>query len=79
MTRRRIDSALMGAELVRLAAAGRASIVQGRIVAGDRDATGDTELDAALASLIGAPFPPRPHTWVGLPRPGIRGALRPPG
>ena len=74
MTRRRIESALMGAELVRLAAAGRASIMEGRIVAGDRAATGDPELDDALAGLIGAPFPPRPQTWVGLPRPGIRGA-----
>ena len=74
MTRRRIDSALMGAELVRLAAAGRASITEGRIVAGDRAATGDAELDAALAGLAGAPFPPRPQTWVGLPRPGIRDA-----
>ncbi len=74
MTRRRIDPALMGSELVRLAAAGRASILEGRIVVGDRAATGDRELDAALAGLIAAPFPPRPQTWVGLPRPGIRDA-----
>jgi len=39
MTRRRIDPALMGAELVRLAAAGRASIAAGRIVVRDRAAT----------------------------------------
>jgi hypothetical protein len=74
MTRRRIDSALMGSELVRLAAAGRAWISEGRIAVRDRAATGDTELDAALAGLAGAPFPPRPETWVGLPRPGIRDA-----
>jgi hypothetical protein len=74
MTRRRIDSALMGSELVRLAAAGRASITEGRIVVRDRAATGDAELDAALAGLAGAPLPPRPETWVGLPRPGIRDA-----
>ncbi len=74
VTRRRIDSALMASELVRLAAAGRATIAEGRIVARDRNATGDAELDAALLSLAGAPFPPRPETWVGLPRRGIRAA-----
>jgi hypothetical protein len=74
MTRGRIDSALMASELVRLAAAGRAGIADGRIVAEDRTATGDAELDAALLSLAGAAFPPRPETWVGLPRRGIRAA-----
>jgi Golgi phosphoprotein 3 (GPP34) len=74
MTRGRIDSALMASELVRLAAAGRAWITEGRIVAEDRTATGDTELDAALLSLAGAAFPPRPEAWVGLPRRGIRAA-----
>jgi hypothetical protein len=74
MTRGRIDSALMASELVRLAAAGRAWITEGRIVAEDRTATGDAELDAALLSLAGAAFPPRPETWVGLPRRGIRAA-----
>ncbi len=74
MTRGRIDSALMASELVRLAAAGRAWIAEGRIVAEDRTATGDAELDAALLSLAGAAFPPRPETWVGLPRRGIRAA-----
>jgi Golgi phosphoprotein 3 (GPP34) len=74
MTRGRIDFALMASELIRLAAAGRARITEGRIVAQDRTATGDAELDAALLSLAGAPFPPRPETWVGLPRRGIRTA-----
>ena len=74
MTRGRIDSALMASELIRLAAAGRAWIAEGRIVARDRTATGDAELDAALLSLAGAAVPPRPETWVGLPRRGIRAA-----
>ncbi len=74
MIRGRIDSALMASELIRLAAAGRAWIAEGRIVARDRTATGDAELDAALLSLAGAAVPPRPETWVGLPRRGIRAA-----
>ena len=36
LTRGRIDSALMASELIRLAAAGRAWIAEGRIVTGDR-------------------------------------------
>jgi golgi phosphoprotein 3 len=74
LARSRIDLALMGSELVRLAAAGRVRITEGRIEVVDQTATGDPELDAALLSLIAAPFPPRPVTWVGLPRPGIRDA-----
>jgi hypothetical protein len=74
LTRGRIDSALMASELIRLAAAGRAWIAEGRIVARDQTATGDPELDAALVSLAGLSFPPRPETWVGLPRRGIRAA-----
>jgi hypothetical protein len=74
LTRGRIDSALMASELVRLAAAGRAWIAEGRIVARDQTATGDPELDAALLGLAGATSPPRPETWVGLPRRGIRAA-----
>ena len=74
LTRGRIDSALMASELIRLAAAGRAWIAEGRIVARDQTVTGDPELDAALPSLAGATFPPRPETWVGLPRRGIRAA-----
>ncbi len=74
MTRGRIDSGLMASELIRLAAAGRAWIDEGRIVVPDRTATGDAELDAALLSLAGSAVPPRPETWVGLPRRGIRAA-----
>jgi hypothetical protein len=74
LTRGRIDSALMASELIRLAAAGRAWIAEGRIVARDQTATGDPELDAALLSLAGLTFPPRPETWLGLPRRGIRAA-----
>jgi hypothetical protein len=74
LTRGRIDSALMASELSRLAAAGRAWIAEGRIVARDQTATGDPELDAALRSLTGAASPPRPETWVGLPRRGVRAA-----
>jgi hypothetical protein len=74
LTRGRIDSALMASELIRLAAAGRAWIAEGRILARDQTATGDPELDAALLSLAGATSPPRPETWVGLPRHGIRAA-----
>jgi hypothetical protein len=74
LTRGRIDSALMASELIRLAAAGLAWIAEGRIVARDQAATGDPELDAALRSLAGAASPPRPETWVGLPRRGIRAA-----
>lgn len=74
LTRGRIDSALMASELVRLAAAGRVLIAEGRITVRDRTPAGDAELDSALRSFIGAVFPPRPGTWVGLPRPGIRDA-----
>ena len=74
MTWGRIDLGLMGSELVRLAAAGRAGIAEGRIAVLDRTATGDTELDAALLSLIDARLAPRPEPWVGLPRRGIRDA-----
>ena len=74
MTRGRIDLGLMGSELVRLAAAGRAGIAEGRIAVLDHTPTGDTELDAALLSLTDARFAPRPEPWVGLPRRGIRDA-----
>ena len=42
LTRGRIDSALMASELIRLAAAGRAWIAEGRIVARDQTATGSS-------------------------------------
>jgi hypothetical protein len=73
MTARRIDYGLMGAELIRLAAAGRIEVAAGRIVVADPAATGDAELDAALLSLAGG-RPPRTDVWVGLPRRGIREA-----
>jgi Golgi phosphoprotein 3 (GPP34) len=74
MTWGRIDLGLMGSELVRLAAAGRAGIDEGRIAVLDPTATGDPELDAALVSLIDSGLAPRPEPWVGLPRRGIRDA-----
>jgi hypothetical protein len=40
----------------------------------DRSASGDTQLDAALASLVDTRYPPGPVTWIGLPRRGILGA-----
>jgi Golgi phosphoprotein 3 (GPP34) len=73
-TAQRIDYGLMGSELVRLAATGRAEIAGDRIVVRDQAPTGDAELDAALVSIVGARRPPRTETWVGLPRRGIRDA-----
>ena len=45
-----VSLGLMASELVRLAAAGRAGIAEGRIAVLDHTPTGDTELDAALRS-----------------------------
>jgi Golgi phosphoprotein 3 (GPP34) len=73
-TLHQIDYGLMGAELVRLAALGRIDIADNRIVVQDSSATGDAELDAALASITQARRPPRPRAWVGKPRHGIRDA-----
>jgi len=70
-TRERIGFGLMGSELVRLAAAGRIDIQQGRILVLSPVPTGDAEVDAALQSLVGARRPPRPKNWVGSPRRGI--------
>src|SRR5262249_50230617 len=70
----RIDAALMGSELVRLAAAGRISIAADRVIVQDRSPCGDAALDAALDSLARAKRPVRPRSWVGHPRPGIRDA-----
>jgi hypothetical protein len=69
-----VDCALMGSELIRLAAAGLVEITGGRITVLDQSPTGDGELDAALASIAGARWRPRPGGWVGSPRPGIREA-----
>jgi hypothetical protein len=73
-TLHQIDYGLMGAELVRLAARARIDIAGNRIVVQDPAATGDAELDAALASITQARRPPRPRAWVGKPRHGIRDA-----
>jgi len=67
----RIDAALMGSELVRLAAAGWISIAADRVIVQDRSPCGDAALDAALDSLARAKRPVRPRSWVGHPRPGI--------
>jgi hypothetical protein len=61
----------MGAELVRLAAAGRVQITDGRITVLDPAPTGDAEADAALASLAAQRRPPRARTWCSRPRRGI--------
>jgi len=62
---------LMGAELVRLAAAGRIDIASGRITVLDPAPTGDAEADAALASLAAQRRPPRARVWCSRPRRGI--------
>jgi hypothetical protein len=74
---------LAGAEVVRFAAAGRVGIAGGRIVVRDAAPTGDSLLDAALASMrgAGAGRPRRPGspataagwsggTWPGRQPPG---------
>jgi hypothetical protein len=68
-----ISYALMGAELVRLAASGRIDIVDDRIVVRSPAPTGDAELDAALARIGEPASPPRPGEWVERPRPRITG------
>ena len=67
----KIGFGLMGSELVRLAALGRITITDGRIVALDPAPTGDAELDTALTSMSSAASPPRATAWVGRPRRGI--------
>jgi hypothetical protein len=63
-----ISYALMGAELVELAALGQVDIAGGRIVVRDPAPTGDPELDAALASIGESAEPPLAKEWVGRPR-----------
>jgi Golgi phosphoprotein 3 (GPP34) len=70
----RVDYALMGAELVGLAASGRVDIADVRIVVLHLALTGDAELDAALQSLIQARRQPTARHWVSRPRRGIREA-----
>ena len=69
-----VDCALMGSELVRLAAAGRVGITGGRITVLDQRSTGDGELDSAVRSITEARWRPRAGGWVGRPRRGIREA-----
>jgi golgi phosphoprotein 3 len=66
-----ISYALMGAELVRLAASGRIDIVDDQIVVKSPAPTGDAELDVALARIGEPDSPARPVEWVALPPPGI--------
>jgi hypothetical protein len=73
LTFSRIKYGLMGSELVRLAAMGRVSVNERQITVLNQIPTGDPELDVALTSLASGK-PPRPSTWVGHPRPGIREA-----
>jgi hypothetical protein len=70
----RIDFGLMGSELIRLAAAGRVGIDEGRVVVSDSSPTGDAELDQALRSLQGGRQPVKPERWVAKPRRRIRSA-----
>jgi Golgi phosphoprotein 3 (GPP34) len=78
-----ISYALMGAELVELAARDQADITGGRIVVTDPAPTGDPELDAALASLAESAEPPLAQEWVGRPGCGSLAATwtgsKPPG
>ncbi|MBO0816389.1 MAG: GPP34 family phosphoprotein, partial [Actinobacteria bacterium] len=68
-----MDYALMGAELVRLAACGRIDIVDDQVVVRSPAPTGDAELDAALATIADSASPPRPGDWVQRPRARICG------
>ena len=65
--------ALMGAELVRLAAMGRIGIVEDMIVITSEEPTGDAELDTALTEIGESEDPPPPDEWVAQPRPRIAG------
>jgi Golgi phosphoprotein 3 (GPP34) len=71
MTAQKIAYGLMGSELVRLVALNRVDIATGRLVVRSAAATGDGQLDLALASIAQASRPPRTQRWVGHPRRGI--------
>lgn len=66
-----ISYGLMGAELIRLAATGRITIAEDRVLVCSAAPTGDAELDAALARIGESASPPRPGEWVARPRLGI--------
>jgi hypothetical protein len=68
-----ISYGLMGAELVRLAATGRITVAEDRVLVCSTAPTGDAELDAALARIGESASPPRPDEWVARPRLGIVG------
>jgi hypothetical protein len=68
-----LSYALMGAELIRLAAQGQIDLSGDRIVVTNATPTGDAELDAALAGIGESASPPRPDEWVARPRPRISG------
>jgi hypothetical protein len=70
-TAQRLGFALMGSELVRLAAAGRITISGGRVDVTDSSPGQDLFLDEALASLAGSRRGARAKTWVSHPRRGI--------
>jgi len=70
-TAQRLSFALMGSELVRLAAAGRITIAGGRVaVTGSSPGLGPF-LDEALASLADSRREAKAKTWVSHPRRGI--------
>ena len=71
MTAQKLAYGLMGSELVRLVAANRVDIADGRLLVRSTAPTGDAELDAALASVAQASRPPRAERWVSHPRRGI--------
>ncbi|HEY3907116.1 MAG TPA: GPP34 family phosphoprotein [Streptosporangiaceae bacterium] len=63
---------LMGAELIRLVASELVLIKDGRLVVAEpATATGDLQLDTALASIADASKPPKPKSWASKPRRGI--------
>lgn len=73
-TAQKLGFGLMGSELVRLAAASRLTITDGRVSVTDRSPCADPALDAALASLAGSRREVRAKWWVGHPRQYIIGA-----
>lgn len=68
-----ISFALMGAELVQLAALGRVGVTDDNITVESTEPAGDTELDAALTALAGEPGPLRTGEWVARPQEGLPG------
>jgi Golgi phosphoprotein 3 (GPP34) len=69
---RRLEFGLAASELARLAALGRITVTRDQMTVRDPAPTGHPELDAALAALAQGWPPPRPATWLSLPRAGLR-------